>query len=67
MSRRTIANRPQVRSGLRGRYLRETRALELSELLVARYQKFRRMGEFEELLTQAVLGEGPVNGQPQPA
>jgi acetyl-CoA carboxylase carboxyl transferase subunit alpha len=37
------------------RYLRELRRMPIEELLEARYQKFRRMGLFEE-------GSSPVNG-----
>jgi acetyl-CoA carboxylase carboxyl transferase subunit alpha len=37
------------------RYLRELRRVPVEELLEARYQKFRRMGFFEE-------GSPPVNG-----
>src|SRR3989442_16011130 len=38
------------------RYLRELRALPLPDLLEQRYQKFRRMGVFDEGISEAASG-----------
>jgi acetyl-CoA carboxylase carboxyl transferase subunit alpha len=43
------------------RYLKELRALPLQQLLEQRYQKFRRMGEFEELAARAAVETGVGN------
>ncbi len=43
------------------RYLKDLRNKSLEELLEGRYQKFRRMGEFEEVL----LPKASQNGKPQ--
>jgi acetyl-CoA carboxylase carboxyl transferase subunit alpha len=40
------------------RYLREVRLVPLEELLEHRYQKFRRMGVFDEGLTTGVTDNG---------
>lgn len=39
------------------RYLRDMRSIPTEELLHQRYQKFRRMGEFEEVLAQTLSGD----------
>ena len=50
------------------RYLRELRGLSVEELLEKRYQKFRRMGQFDEgLVAEAAALNGTAEGIPPPA
>jgi hypothetical protein len=48
------------------RYLRDLRPLPIDELLEKRYQKFRRMGVFDEGLAEMASQNGFVAGKDVP-